>query len=260
MSPRPLARLALALLALAAAAATARAAPCRDESFRGDAYIVCSFDLAVDDVRMRWRGDDGRPFRTFDAVAAGLAARGRALRFAMNGGMYDEDFRPVGLYVEDSRELVPVNTQTRSGRPEQIPNFYKTPNGVFFIGDGSAGARATAHFLAERPKVAFATQSGPMLVIDGAIHPAFIVNSRDRKPRNGVGVSAPTKVHFAISRGRVSFDAFARFFRDRLGCANALFLDGGSASGLYAPALGRNDAPGHGGYGPIITVESPAPR
>jgi uncharacterized protein YigE (DUF2233 family) len=66
------------------------------------------------------------------------------------------------------------------------------------------------------------------------------------------GVSAPTQVHFVITR--VSFYEFARFFRDGLGCRNALFLDGGAAPGLYAPDLARNDAPAHGGYGPIIAV------
>jgi uncharacterized protein YigE (DUF2233 family) len=63
-----------------------------------------------------------------------------------------------------------------------------------------------------------------MLVIDGAIHPAFIVGSTDRKPRNGVGVSSPTEVHFVITQGGwVNFHEFARFFRDGLGCNNALF-------------------------------------
>jgi uncharacterized protein YigE (DUF2233 family) len=95
--------------------------------------------------------------------------------------------------------------------------------------------------LAQKPKANFATQSGPMLVIDGAIHPAFIVNSTDRKPRNGVGVSSQTTIYFVITKGWVSFYEFARFFRDDLRCNNALFLDGGEAPGLYAPELGRNE-------------------
>jgi uncharacterized protein YigE (DUF2233 family) len=93
-----------------------------------------------------------------------------------------------------------------------------------------------------------------MLVIDGRIHPAFIVGSPDRKRRDGVGMSSPTVVHFAISEETVNFHDFARFFRDRLGCDDALFLDGGSAPGIYSPELGRNDPPGHDGYGPIIGV------
>jgi uncharacterized protein YigE (DUF2233 family) len=38
----------------------------------------------------------------------------------------------------------------------------------------------------------------------------------------------------------VTFGAFARLFRDELGCENALFLDG-SVSSLYAPSLNRSD-------------------
>ena len=223
-------------------------------SFRGASYIVCSFDLTKDELRIYWRGDDGKPYRTFAALAVELEAKGKSLRVAMNGGMYQDDFRPVGLYIENGRELIPANTAKLTGAPSQIPNFYKKPNGVFYIGDREAGVLETERFLADRPKANFATQSGPMLIIDGAIHPAFIVNSSDRKPRNGVGVSSPTEVHFVITNGWVSFYEFARFFRDGLGCMNALFLDGGEAPGLYAPELGRDDAPGHGGYGPVIAV------
>jgi uncharacterized protein YigE (DUF2233 family) len=258
MIPRRVQLCAVALLCLVTSG-TAYAEPCRGESLRGTSYIVCSFDPTKDDLRIYWRDDDGRPYRTFTAVAADLEAKGKSLRFAMNGGMYQADLRPVGLYIENGRDLARVNTGTRTGAPSQIPNFYKKPNGVFYIGDGKAGILETERFLADRPKANFATQSGPMLVIDGAIHPAFIVNSSDRKPRDGVGVSSPTEVHFVITKGWVSFYEFARFFRDRLGCKNALFLDGGRAPGLYAPELGRNDAPGHRGYGPIITVVEERP-
>lgn len=258
MIPRRVQQCSVALLCLVTFG-TAHAQPCRNESFRATAYIICSFNTTKDDLRIYWRDNDGRPYRTFTAVAADLKAKGKSLRFAMNGGMYEADFRPVGLYIENGREMTRVNTATRTGAPSQIPNFYKKPNGVFYIGNGKAGILETERFLADRPKAKFATQSGPMLVINGAIHPAFIVNSSDRKRRDGVGVSSPTEVHFVITKGWVSFYEFARFFRDRLGCNNALFLDGGEAPGLYAPEFGRNDAPGHGGYGPIITVVEEGP-
>ena len=224
----------MVLLSLAVAAA-ADAEPCRTQDFNGLSYIVCSFDLTKDDLRTYWRRDDGQPYRTFAALAENLERQGKSLRFAMNGGMYRSDFRPVGLYIENGRELAPANTTTRTGAPSQIPNFYKKPNGVFYLGNKEAGILETGRFLAEKPNAKFATQSGPMLVIEGAIHPAFIVGSTDRKPRNGVGLSTPTEVHFVITKGRVSFHEFARFFRDGLNCDNALFLDGGIASGLYAP-------------------------
>ena len=250
----PVIKLYAVILLWLVAPVAAHAEPCRNKSFEGASYIVCSFDPAKDDLRIYWHADDGKPYRTFAALAADLKAKSKSLRFAMNGGMYQGDFRPVGLYIENGRELTSANTTTLAGAPSQIPNFYKKPNGVFYVGDGEAGVLETARFLADRPKANYATQSGPMLIIDGAIHPAFIVDSIDRKPRNGVGLSSPTKVHFVITKGWMTFYEFARFFRDSLGCRTALFLDGGVAPGLYAPELGRNDPPAHGGYGPIIAV------
>jgi uncharacterized protein YigE (DUF2233 family) len=247
-------KLCLVILLWVVAPVAARADPCRSKSFEGASYIVCSFDPTKDKLRFFWLHDGGKPYRTFATLAADLESKGKSLQFAINGGMYQDDFRPVGLYIENGRKLVPANTTSRSGSPSQIPNFYKKPNGVFYVGDKEAGVLETGRFVALSSKADFATQSGPMLVIDGSIHPAFIVNSTDRKPRNGVGVSSPTKVHFAISEGWVSFYEFARFFRDGLGCGNALFLDGGIAPGIYAPEVGRNDPPAHGGYGPIIAV------
>ncbi|HML90938.1 phosphodiester glycosidase family protein [Methyloceanibacter sp.] len=250
----------LALLLIAAAlssalgASAALAAPCRDQTLLGTSYIVCRFDPAVDDLRLFWRTPDGRPYRTFDALARALQSEGRTLLFAMNGGMYERDLSPVGLHIENGRVLSRANTKTVKGRPGQIPNFYKRPNGVFYWGRGGAGVLETGRFLARKPKADFATQSGPMLVIDGGIHPAFIANSRDVKPRDGVGVGPDGKVYFVMTRGPVSFYDFARAFRDGLGVKNALFLDGGWAPGLYVPELERNDPPAHGGYGPIIAV------
>jgi uncharacterized protein YigE (DUF2233 family) len=226
----------------------------RSESFEGPAYTVCSFDPAVDDVRMFWGNGEGTPYNTFEALGRALRAEGLTLTFAMNGGMYGDDFSPTGLYVEEGKDVSPINTKTVTGEPQNIPNFYKKPNGVFFLAGNGAGVMTTDAWVASPPSATFATQSGPLLVIDGKIHPAFIENSTDRKDRDGVGVDASGRVHFVITEDRVNFYDFARFFRDGLGCPDALFLDGGSAPGIYAPELGRDDAPGHGGYGPIIGV------
>ena len=233
---------------------SARAEPCRSASFEGTAYTVCSFDPASDDIRMFWGNDAGAPHKTFEALAEALKGEGQRLAFAINGGMYGDDFSPTGLFVEEGRERSPVNTKTVTGEPQDIPNFYKKPNGVFYLADKTAGVMTTDAWTAAPPRALFATQSGPMLVIDGKVHPAFIENSTDRKDRDGVGVDGDGRVHFVITEDRVNFYGFARFFRDGLGCDNALFLDGGSAPGIYSPELGRDDAPGHGGYGPIIGV------
>lgn len=249
----------LALLALSLATdlhgtAPAAADGCKDRTLLGTPYIVCAFNPVADDLRLYWRGQNGRPFRTFDALSRALRAQGRDLVFAMNGGMYENDFSPVGLHIEQGKAYAPLNTKTVAGTPSQIPNFYKKPNGVFYWGKGGAGVVESSRFRAQNPQADFATQSGPLLLIEGKIHPAFIEKSRDFKPRNGVGVAPDGTVYFVMTKRRVSFYQFARAFRDGLGVKNALFLDGGWAPGIYAPELGRNDSPGHGGYGPIIAV------
>jgi uncharacterized protein YigE (DUF2233 family) len=126
MGPRLIQPCAAILLCFATSSA-AQAEPCRSESFEGASYIVCRFDPTKDALRMHWRGDDGKPYRTFAALAADLEAKGMSLQFAMNGGMYQGDLRPVGLYIESGRELTPANTVTRTGAPSQISNFYKKP-------------------------------------------------------------------------------------------------------------------------------------
>ena len=110
---------ALVLLSFAVPGA-AYAEPCRTQSFGAASYIVCSFNLTREDLRTYWRRDDGKPYRTFAALAEDLEGKGKLLRFAMNGGMYRNDFRPVGLYIENGRELTSANTATLTGAPSQI--------------------------------------------------------------------------------------------------------------------------------------------
>ncbi|WP_416356873.1 phosphodiester glycosidase family protein [Aureimonas phyllosphaerae] len=226
--------------------------PCAPDAFEDARYLVCTVDPAASDLRLFWRGADEAPFRRFERVAQSLEAEGHRLVFAVNAGMYDTDFSPIGLYVENGRELRPLDRTVMTGSPGSIPNFYKQPNGVFFLGEAGAGILSSDAFETQRPAVRFATQSGPMLVIGGALHPALIPGSSDRTRRSGVGVCANGAVRVAISEGRVNFHDFARLFRDHLGCPDALFLDGGNGTGLYDPAQGRDDTSWHGGYGPML--------
>ena len=251
----PLAALATGWLLLSAApvAVAASAAPtCAPAEFEGARYTVCHTDPAA--LELHWRDAGDRPYRSFRALATALEANGRPLRFAVNAGMYDTDFRPIGLYVEDGQKRVKLNTTEVPAGKKPIPNFYKMPNGVFFIAGDKAAIATTEDYRAADPSPRLATQSGPLLVIAGALHPALIPGSTDRTRRSGVGVCGDGEVIFAISDGGVSFHEFARLFRDSLGCDDALFLDGGRGVGLYDPALGRNDVSWHGGYGPMLAV------
>jgi uncharacterized protein YigE (DUF2233 family) len=231
---------AIALIALLAPAlAQSTPGPCRPLLHEDATYVVCTVDLRKYRLKLFWRGPEGEPYGSFDR----LKAVQKDLAFAMNGGMYHKDWSPVGLYVEDGREMKRASTASGPG------NFHMKPNGVFYATQDRAGVAETGRYLRQKPKAEIATQSGPMLVIDGRIHPKISEEGVSRKVRNGVGVRDPHTVVFAISDGLVTFGQFARLFRDALGCQNALFLDG-SVSSLYAPALNRSDwrAP----LGPII--------
>lgn len=235
----------LALL-LALIPGVAVSATCRDTSFDGASYTLCEVTLD-DDLRLFHSGESGA-YGSFRALDSALAAKGKALGFAMNAGMYHRDLSPVGLYIEEGVESAPLVTRDGPG------NFGLLPNGVFCWGDSFRIIESRA-FKADRPACRFATQSGPMLVIDGELHPRFLPTSDSTYIRNGVGVSRDgSRAVFAISNQAVNFHAFARLFRDELGLPDALYFDG-NISRLYAPELGRHDA----GFpmGPIVGTVVP---
>ena len=255
LNPKHLALIPLLLFVVSfAAAQPASARPCEELTFDGAKFIICTAIPGHDDLRLFWKDAYGEPYRRFAAIAKSVADEGRTLVFAMNAGMYLPDFSPIGLYVENGKELRPANTKTMDGPPGKVPNFYKKPNGVFFVNDAHARILPTADYLKRRPKTRFATQSGPMLVIKNKLNPIFIAESTDRTRRSGVGVCEGGSIRFAISEDAVNFHDFARLFRDHLNCPNALFLDGGNGAGIYEPSMGRSDISWHGGFGPVIGV------
>lgn len=202
--------------------------PCRAVSFEAVDYTVCEIDLRRYRLGLFLQDRDGRPYGSLYAFKRAMAAAGDPPLVAMNAGMYHEDLSPVGLFVSGGRELHPANEADGDG------NFFMKPNGVFYTDGERAGILETGAFLRQAPAAGIATQSGPLLVIDGALHPLFSDDGPSRKTRNGVGIRDDHTVVFAISRDGVSFGSFARLFRDALGCRNALYLDG-SVSALSAP-------------------------
>ena len=238
----------LALL-LAGLATSAAALECKDEAYAGNSYTLCRVDLQKDDLRLFLNDASGQPYGTFSTIDQALADKGLRLSFATNGGMYHEDRRPVGHYVERGHQIMRVVPNAGPG------NFGLLPNGVLCIGLGWVRVIETLRYVREKPGCTYATQSGPMLVIDGALHPKFNANSASRFIRNGVGTSADggTAV-FVISNNSVTFHEFASFFRDALRLPQALFIDG-NVSRLHAPSLARSD--GGRKLGPIVGVVEP---
>ncbi len=155
--------------------------------------------------------------------------------------------------VIDGKTLKPLNLKDAPG------NFYLKPNGVFFI-DGKGGHIVPSTEYEAHPPAGprLAVQSGPLLLHNGKVHPAFRADSTNRLHRNGVGVRKDGKVVFAITEfeqaKRVTLYEFAEFFRSQ-GCENALFLDG-DISRMFIDHEGPM-VPGNF-YGTIFAVTAPA--
>jgi uncharacterized protein YigE (DUF2233 family) len=236
----PLILIGLTAVFSAMSGAKAQGRTCSPIAHEGESYIVCQVDLRMHRLDLFWKDRKGEPYGSLSALNRQLQSEGQRPLFTMNAGMYHAELDPVGLYVQSGREFVRASTTNGPG------NFHLKPNGVFYV----------------TPEIA--TQSGPMLVINGKLHPRFPTEGVSRKVRNGVGVKDGDIAFFAISEGAVTFTDFARFFRDRLGTPNALFLDG-SVSSLSAPGVDRT---GFRSLGPMIgafekrqnAANPPAPR
>lgn len=211
----------------------------------GKRATVCRVNVRKERLRLFLRDEAGQPIKRFDRLTTLLQARGTKLVFAMNAGMYHADFSPVGLFVSDGQQISPLNTARGDG------NFFLKPNGVFVVTETEARVVEASEYPKVGGKVLLATQSGPLLVQGGRLHPAFNAASESRLYRNGVGVPSPDMAIFVNSEDPVNFHEFATFFRDKLHCPDALFLDG-TINSLYSTELKRNDF--RMDLGPIIGI------
>ena len=193
-------------------------------------------------LQLFWRDANNQPLLTFDSLLNDLPSN-QTLAFAMNAGMYNDSFAPIGYTVIEGEEIKSLNLKEGGG------NFHLLPNGVVWWDKAGKVQITESHVLSEQLDKGsavpwFATQSGPMLVINNEIHPQFNPDSTSLKFRNGIGVCGDdnaSTVQFVNSKQPVNFYQFAALFKENLGCSNALFLDGGVASSLYAPSIAKHD-------------------
>ncbi len=206
-------------------------------------YKKNSYDLyrvapARKNIHFYWKDRRGNRYFSFKRLKSNLRKRGRKLIFATNAGIFEWGYSPLGLYIEKGRRIESLNRRSGTG------NFYVKPNGVFYIAKNRAGILSTRKFAKSGIRARYATQSGPMLVRHNIIHRRFSRKSKSRKIRNGVGIDRRGRMVFVISRTPVNMYQFAEFFRNRMRCANALYLDG-HISKMYLPGIKRNELQGN---------------
>ncbi|MES2988916.1 MAG: phosphodiester glycosidase family protein [Pseudomonadota bacterium] len=219
---------------------------CQEVRFEGSRFTACHATPQTHDIALVNRGADNLPMRDFAGLEKRLGERYAMLVFAMNAGMFDPRGNAIGYYVEDGAEQAALNRKPGPG------NFHLLPNGVFWGDTAGWHADTTDNFAAMKPDhVRFATQSGPMLLIRGKLHPQISDNGTSLQIRNGVGVSLDGTAWFVISNEPVSFGRFARLFRDKLAAPDALYFDG-AVSRLFDPVAGRSDAGAP--IGPIVVA------
>lgn len=237
------------ILVLSMSCARATDPAVRTVEHLGGRYTIVTVQLDGDEELRLYGGKEGGI--TFGDARTAAGRDHRRVTALMNGGMYGEDGGPVGLFIAGAKETHPLARCTSNAEG----NFCLQPNGVFWVdAAGVAHVTTTPSFPADHTKAMIATQSGPMLLIDGAVHPAFTPKSPNLAVRNGVGVSADGKtVYLAISQGEVRFHDFATLFRDKLNCEDALFLDG-TVSKLWT----RGDTP-TSRFGAVIAVTRKKP-
>lgn len=191
----------------------------RQPVFLPDDFFAYTAPKGKCTIRLYWKDDQGHQLRNIGRLKSLLEEKGQTLLFAMNAGMFHEDRSPVGLYIENGKTLGKLVRGNGSG------NFFLKPNGVFLVrNNGQATIVTTEHFKAAKD-IRYATQSGPMLLINGQYHPAFNSSSSNLNIRNGIGILPDGSVLMAISKLPMSFYQFANFFKSK-GCRQALYLDG----------------------------------
>lgn len=230
----------VACLAATLSALSARALDTREVDDGEDRFDLVELDLAHDRLELHWQDEAGKALASIEGLRTWGRAHDRELLFAANAGIYDREFKPLGLYVEEGVTRRALNAAKPRGTSG---NFSLQPNGVFYVDRaGNAGVMTTERWQQRAPDARIASQSGPMLVIDGEVNAAFDAESQSEKIRSGVCAPSPRRVVFAVSETPVTFHRFASLLRDDAGCRDALFLDG-TLSQLWTQQTGYVGAP-----------------
>nr|WP_262422038.1 phosphodiester glycosidase family protein [Klebsiella grimontii] len=186
-----------------------------DPSLTLQSYTV---DPQRERIVMYWQNEDGKAWGSLRSLLGDINRDGQ-VQMAMNGGIYDKAYAPLGLYIEKGRQLTPLNRASGGG------NFFIRPGGVFYLRGQNAGIVSINKFRPS-PAIRYAVQSGPMLIENGKINWRLKPSASSRKLRNGVGITGDGKVVFMLSARETNFYDFACYAQAKLNVRQMLYLDG----------------------------------
>lgn len=220
--------------------------------FKGTKYFMCVVDMQskAQSINFHLKNKEGKSYNSIAALLKDKELDSLDFIMVTNGGMYTPNHEPQGLFIEKGKTIKPLDESDINNNT----NFYLFPNGVFYVDSTSnANIKKTPDYSKDSKKlhVKYATQSGPMLVIDNKIHDKFVQGSKNTNIRSGVGIREDKKVVFIISDDYVNFWDFATVFKDVFGCKNALYLDG-AISLMYLKTVNHDEVGGN--FGPLISV------
>jgi len=202
------------------------AAP-EDITWEKGTYLVYRVDPQTETLRLFWKDNQGLPLKNFSNLRAHCAGEKIDLHFAMNAGIFGRTFAPLGLHVENGQTLVPLNRKRGEG------NFFFRPNGVFLLSGNRPFIRETPELQTFKDRIDQATQSGPLLLRRGKIHPGLRADSPHLYTRNGIGIDSRGGIVLVWARTPITLHAFARFFQENRKCPDALYLDGSISSAWH---------------------------
>ena len=205
--------------------------------------VYYALDPHKQNLKLFWKNEAGEAFKNIGTLKNDLSEKGQNLIFAMNVGMFLKNYTPQGLYIESGKLLAKLDTVKKG-----YGSFYMQPNGVFYLKSNNQAVIRQSKEFKYNKSIKLATQSGPMLIIKGKIHPKFTDGSKNIHIRNGVGILPDGSLLFAMSKEKSNFYDFASFFKSK-GCKNALYLDG-FVSRTYLPS--KNWTQTDGSYAIII--------
>ncbi|WET47433.1 phosphodiester glycosidase family protein [Chryseobacterium indologenes] len=217
---------------------------CKEKIQEENNFVIYQVDPKKQDVKMYWKKSQNEILKSINNLKNEVESRNEQLIFAMNGGMFEADHTPKGLYIENFKILKPIDTLQGSG------NFYLQPNGIFYITRNHQPKITETKKYRQSPDIQYATQSGPMLLMDGKINPLFQKDSKNLNIRNGVGILENGEIIFAMSKKEINFYTLAQLFQ-KMGCKSALYLDG-YVSRAYLPE--KNWFQTDGDFGVIIGI------